>query len=143
MKLMKHTSTYLVILLIVFACCTQETEALRRVLRGRRTLTRSYFEGLAIPGWALVTVIALAELLLGAILYVVMYKFIIAKDSESTTNTYAPASTGYAPAATTPYTPVTGTSYTPHTAATPYAPAATAYTPPPATVSTSDEKKQS
>ncbi|XP_023302521.2 LOW QUALITY PROTEIN: uncharacterized protein LOC111684558 [Lucilia cuprina] len=93
MKLMKNTSTYLVMFLILFACCTQETEALRRVLRGRRTFTRSYFSGLAIPGWALVTVIALSELLLGAILYLVMYKFILTKDVEPTTNTYAPAAT--------------------------------------------------
>ncbi|KNC21127.1 hypothetical protein FF38_10315 [Lucilia cuprina] len=78
---------------LLFACCTQETEALRRVLRGRRTFTRSYFSGLAIPGWALVTVIALSELLLGAILYLVMYKFILTKDVEPTTNTYAPAAT--------------------------------------------------
>ncbi|KAM7357059.1 hoka [Cochliomyia hominivorax] len=93
MKLMKNTSTYLVIFLIVFACCTQETEALRRVLRGRKTFTRSYFAGLAIPGWALVLLLALSELLLGAVLYLVMYKFILTKDVEPTTNTYAPAPT--------------------------------------------------
>ncbi|XP_075162555.1 hoka [Haematobia irritans] len=93
MKLIKKSSTYLVIFLILFTCCTQETEGLRRVMRGRRTLTRRYFTGLAIPGWALVTLIGISELLLGAILYFVLYKFILSKDYEPTTNTYAPAAT--------------------------------------------------
>ncbi|XP_073843641.1 hoka [Musca autumnalis] len=93
MKLIKNPSTYLVIFLILFACCTQETEAVRRVMRGRRTLTRRYFTGLAIPGWALVTLIGISELLLGAVLYFVLYKFILSKDYEPTTNTYAPAAT--------------------------------------------------
>lgn len=48
--------------------------------------------GLAIPGWALVTLIALSELLLGAVLYAVMYKFILTKDVDMATNTYTPAS---------------------------------------------------
>uniref|UniRef100_A0A1B0B0C2 Uncharacterized protein n=1 Tax=Glossina palpalis gambiensis TaxID=67801 RepID=A0A1B0B0C2_9MUSC len=39
----KKNITYFMIFLIVFTCCTQETEGLRRVLRGRRTLTRRYF----------------------------------------------------------------------------------------------------
>lgn len=49
--------------------------------------------GLAIPGWALVTVIGIGELLLGAVLYFVLYKFVLTKDYEPTTNTYAPAAT--------------------------------------------------
>ncbi|XP_005182298.1 uncharacterized protein LOC101887333 [Musca domestica] len=93
MKLMKNPSTYFVIFLIICACCTQETEAVRRVMRGRRTLTRRYFTGLAIPGWALVTLIGISELLLGAVLYFVLYKFVLSKDYEPTTNTYAPAAT--------------------------------------------------
>lgn len=62
-------------------------------MRGRRTLTRRYFSGLAIPGWALVTLIGISELLLGAVLYFVLYKFVLTKDYEPTTNTYAPAAT--------------------------------------------------
>uniref|UniRef100_A0A1A9ZUE8 Uncharacterized protein n=1 Tax=Glossina pallidipes TaxID=7398 RepID=A0A1A9ZUE8_GLOPL len=88
----KKNITYFMIFLIVFTCCTEETEGLRRVLRGRRTLTRRYFSGLAIPGWSLVLLIGISELLLGAILYAVMYKVILTKEVESR-NTYAPAPT--------------------------------------------------
>ncbi|KAH8410702.1 hypothetical protein KR222_008138 [Zaprionus bogoriensis] len=92
MMLPKKCSTYLVICLVLLACCMQETDATRRVNRGRRTLTRRYFSGLAIPGWAVVTCVAIAELLLGAALYFIMYKFILDKDPDQAT-TYTPAQT--------------------------------------------------
>ncbi|XP_037940552.1 uncharacterized protein LOC119673361 [Teleopsis dalmanni] len=92
MKLLRNSSTYLVIFLILFACCAQDAEGTRRVLRGRRTLTRRYFTGLAIPGWALVLLIAVSELLIGVILYFVLRRFILSKEVEQA-NTYAPAAT--------------------------------------------------
>lgn len=92
MFVVKKNITYFMVFLILFTCCTQETEGLRRVLRGRRTLTRRYFTGLSIPGWSVVLLIGISELLLGAILYAVMYKVILTKGIESR-NTYAPAPT--------------------------------------------------
>ncbi|XP_030566912.1 uncharacterized protein LOC115766965 [Drosophila novamexicana] len=88
----KKCSTYLVICLVLLACFMQETEATRRVNRGRRTLTRRYFSGLAIPGWAVVACVAVAELLLGAALYFAMYKIILDKEPEQA-STYTPAPT--------------------------------------------------
>ncbi|XP_017863957.1 PREDICTED: uncharacterized protein LOC108614372 [Drosophila arizonae] len=92
MMLLKKFSTCLMICLVLLACCMQETEATRRVNRGRRTLTRRYFTGLAIPGWAVVTCVAVAELLLGAALYFAMYKIILDKEPEQA-STYTPAPT--------------------------------------------------
>ncbi|KAH8349595.1 hypothetical protein KR084_002328 [Drosophila pseudotakahashii] len=116
MKLAKKCSTYLVICLVLLACCLQESEATRRVNRGRRTLTRRYFSGLAIPGWALIVCVALAELLVGGALYFILKKVILDKEPEDTATSYTPAQ-GHATAAT-PYTPAqtheTGTAtYTP------------------------------
>ncbi|KAH8365492.1 hypothetical protein KR093_001420 [Drosophila rubida] len=88
----KKCSTYLVICLVLLACFMQEADATRRVNRGRRTLTRRYFTGLAIPGWAVVTCVAIAELILGAALYFIMYKFILDKEPDSAA-TYQPAQT--------------------------------------------------
>ncbi|XP_055912404.1 uncharacterized protein LOC129946297 [Eupeodes corollae] len=92
MKLMKNSTYYLTVILIVLACCSQETDAVRRVLRGRRTLTRQYYTGLPIPGWALILILAIVELALGAILYFAMRKVILSSSVEHT-NTYAPAMT--------------------------------------------------
>ncbi|EDW73520.1 uncharacterized protein Dwil_GK16604 [Drosophila willistoni] len=101
MKLAKKCSTYLVICLVLMACLMQETEATRRVNRGRRTLTRRYFSGLAIPGWALIVCVAIAELLVGGALYFVMYKVILAKEPDEAT-TYTPAQTHETAASPTP-----------------------------------------
>ncbi|XP_022230656.2 uncharacterized protein LOC111079700 [Drosophila obscura] len=114
MKLSKKCSTYLVICLVLLACCLEGTEATRRVNRGRRTLTRRYFSGLAIPGWALIICVAIAELIVGGALYFIMKKVILDKEPEDTATSYAPSATPYTPPATT-YTPAatTATTYTP------------------------------
>ncbi|EDW35121.1 GL18658 [Drosophila persimilis] len=104
MKLAKKCSTYLVICLVLLACCLEETEATRRVNRGRRTLTRRYFNGLAIPGWAMIICVALGELIVGGALYFIMKKLILDKEPDETATSYTPAATTYTPAATT-YTP--------------------------------------
>ncbi|XP_030373122.1 uncharacterized protein LOC115623068 [Scaptodrosophila lebanonensis] len=101
MKLAKNCSTYFLICLVLLACCMQETEATRRVNRGRRTLTRRYFNGLAIPGWALIVCVAVAELLVGGALYFVLYKVILTKESDQAA-TYTPAKTHETAALTPP-----------------------------------------
>ncbi|CAD7004043.1 unnamed protein product [Ceratitis capitata] len=90
MLLVKKSTTYFVIFLVLLACCTQESEATRRVLRGRRTLTRRYFTGLAIPGWLLAVLIGIGELILAGALYLILNRLILAKTVQET-NTYTPA----------------------------------------------------
>ncbi|XP_067646281.1 uncharacterized protein hoka [Eurosta solidaginis] len=90
MQLMKKHATYLVIFLVLLAHCIQESEATRRVLRGRRTLTRRYFAGLGIPGWLLAVIVGIAELILGGTLYLVLNRTILSKQVAET-NTYTPA----------------------------------------------------
>ncbi|XP_053955460.1 uncharacterized protein LOC129242376 [Anastrepha obliqua] len=86
----KKSAAYVVIFLVLLACCIQESEATRRVLRGRRTLTRRYFTGLAIPGWLLPVLIGIGELVLGGALYLVLNRVILAKSVQET-STYTPA----------------------------------------------------
>ncbi|CAD7082793.1 unnamed protein product [Hermetia illucens] len=92
MKLFKKGATYLAIVLVLIACFADEAEGRRRVLRGRRTITRQYFRPLAIPGWAIVILVAIAELLIGVIVYFGMRKYVLSATTE-TTNTYQPAHT--------------------------------------------------
>ncbi|XP_017841139.1 uncharacterized protein LOC108598890 [Drosophila busckii] len=92
MKLAKKYSSYLLICLVLLACCMQEADATRRVNRGRRTLTRRYYVGTAIPGWAVIVCVAVGELILGAALYFALYKVILDKEPDHA-STYTPAKT--------------------------------------------------
>ncbi|ALC43065.1 CG13704 [Drosophila busckii] len=110
MKLAKKYSSYLLICLVLLACCMQEADATRRVNRGRRTLTRRYYGksianqfmpsliyfcfavGTAIPGWAVIVCVAVGELILGAALYFALYKVILDKEPDHA-STYTPAKT--------------------------------------------------
>ncbi|XP_055715312.1 uncharacterized protein LOC129809493 [Phlebotomus papatasi] len=92
MKLIKRGWFYLVVILVLLSLFTEETEARRKVLRGRRVMTRSYKRGLPIPAWAIIVAVALANLIVGGILYAVMYRFVLSKDVSSQ-NSYTPART--------------------------------------------------
>ncbi|XP_055692280.1 uncharacterized protein LOC129795215 [Lutzomyia longipalpis] len=92
MKLIKKSWFYIIVLLVLLSLFTEETEARRRVLRGRRTMTRSYKRGLPIPAWAIIVAVALGNLIVGAILYAVMYRCILSKHASSQ-NSYTPAMT--------------------------------------------------
>lgn len=48
--------------------------------------------GLPIPAWAIIVAVALANLIVGGILYAVMYRFVLSKDVSSQ-NSYTPART--------------------------------------------------
>ncbi|KAJ6634952.1 hypothetical protein Bhyg_13534, partial [Pseudolycoriella hygida] len=74
---------------IILSITVPETDARRLVLRGRRTITRHYNRGLAIPAWAIIVIVALCQLVIGVVLYFVMRKFVLSGTSNS--NSYTPA----------------------------------------------------
>ncbi|KAJ8922286.1 hypothetical protein NQ315_004225 [Exocentrus adspersus] len=77
MKLFKSGFFYLTILAVLVALFTEEVEGRRKILRGRRTITRTYFRQSALPAWAIVILVAIGEIIIGGIIYVVMRKLII------------------------------------------------------------------
>ncbi|KAK9727700.1 hypothetical protein QE152_g19031 [Popillia japonica] len=76
--------------LILAILVPQEVEARRKVLRGRRTVTRSYFRPLAIPAWAIVGLVGLAQLVIGGVLFIVLKKVIV---DPPISGSYTPANT--------------------------------------------------
>jgi len=89
MKLLNNKIFYFTVLLVILSIAVPETDARRLVLRGRRTITRHYNRGLAIPAWAIIVIVALCQLVIGVVVYFVMRKFVLSGTSNS--NSYTPA----------------------------------------------------
>lgn len=90
MQLLKRKAFYFTILLVVLSVCLEETEARRKILRGRRTITRTYKRGTAIPAWAIITLVGIGYLLIGGISYLIFRKVVLQTPIENV-NSYTPA----------------------------------------------------
>lgn len=65
-------------------------EGRRKILRGRRTVTRHYRRGMAIPAWSIVLMMGIGYLIVGAALYLIMRKVVLQAPIENV-NSYTPA----------------------------------------------------
>lgn len=70
-------STVFLFLVIVIISFLNETEARRKILRGRKTITRTYYKSLGIPAWLSITFTGLIILGISGIIFAVLQKFII------------------------------------------------------------------
>ncbi|XP_023310843.1 uncharacterized protein LOC108913319 isoform X3 [Anoplophora glabripennis] len=62
---------------------SQEVEARRKILRGRKTLTRTYMRTSAIPGWVVALLIGIAQMVFGGMLYVLLKVCILDKPIQA------------------------------------------------------------
>ncbi|KPJ08789.1 hypothetical protein RR48_07849 [Papilio machaon] len=81
---------YIAAILVILSTIAQEAEARRKILRGRRVMTRTYYHGNAVPAWAISLMAGIGMLLVGGVLYVVMRKIVLSSETGSL-NTYQPA----------------------------------------------------
>ncbi|XP_032676904.1 uncharacterized protein LOC116846757 [Odontomachus brunneus] len=81
---------YLAIGLLMMGIFLEEVEARRKILRGRKTITRYYYRGTAIPAWAIVLLSGIAMLLLGGGLFVLLQKFVIDAADTGESHSYQP-----------------------------------------------------
>ncbi|CAG9764222.1 unnamed protein product [Ceutorhynchus assimilis] len=77
-----------VLILIVLAITCQETEARRKIVRGRKVVNRTYLKPLGIPAWAIVVLVGLGQMVLGALTYLLLKVTVLDKPLKSR---YAPA----------------------------------------------------
>lgn len=54
-----------------------EVNARRKILRGRKTITRQYYRGLGIPAWAIILISGSGMLAVGGGFYVALKKFVV------------------------------------------------------------------
>ncbi|XP_034830651.1 uncharacterized protein hoka [Maniola hyperantus] len=90
MGLKKPVLFYFAVVLVILSTLTHEVEARRRILRGRRVMTRTYYRGNAVPAWAISLMAGIGMILIGGVLYVVMRKIVLSSET-GTLNTYQPA----------------------------------------------------
>jgi len=90
MSSVKRGFIYLTLLIVVISMAINEVESRRLVLRGRRTITRHYYSRMALPAWIIVVLVAIGDLIIGAILYFVLRKVVLSPRS-STESSYQPA----------------------------------------------------
>ncbi|CAH2037261.1 unnamed protein product, partial [Iphiclides podalirius] len=81
---------YLAVIFVILSTLAQEAEARRKILRGRRVMTRTYYHGNAVPAWAISLMAGIGMLLIGGVLYIVMRKVVLSSETGSL-NTYQPA----------------------------------------------------
>ncbi|XP_015609951.1 uncharacterized protein LOC107274902 [Cephus cinctus] len=82
---------YLAIGLLIMGIFMEEAEARRKILRGRKTITRHYYRGTAIPAWAIVLVAGIGMLIVGGVLYALLKKFLIDVADSNDARAYQPA----------------------------------------------------
>ncbi|XP_067005390.1 uncharacterized protein hoka [Anabrus simplex] len=89
MFVLRKTVYFTAIALVLLSCLLGEVEGRRKILRGRKTITRTYYRGNAIPAWSIVVIVAFCMIIVGGIIYGVMRKIVLGSSS----NDYSPANT--------------------------------------------------
>lgn len=86
----KNLLFHITLILVVVAFLTEEIDGRRVILRGRKAVTRNYHQDPALPAWAIILLVGIAELLVGGIFYIILKKKII---DPPLVGTYAPTNT--------------------------------------------------
>ncbi|KOC65141.1 hypothetical protein WH47_02006 [Habropoda laboriosa] len=87
----KKLLCYITIGLLIMGVFMDGVEARRKILRGRKTITRRYYWGTAIPAWSIVLLIGISMLIAGGGLYVLLQKFVIDNATAGERHSYQPA----------------------------------------------------
>lgn len=70
------------VIAVVLAVLSPEVEARRKILKGRKTITRTYYSEPALPSWAIILIIAICEIIAGGVVFLIL-RWKILKPAES------------------------------------------------------------
>ncbi|KAG6799604.1 hypothetical protein HZU73_05094 [Apis mellifera caucasica] len=87
----KKLLCYLTIGLLIMGIFMDGVEARRKILKGRKTITRRYYWGTVIPAWSIVLLIGISILVGGGGLYVLLQKFVVDNAEVEERHSYQPA----------------------------------------------------
>ncbi|XP_011503520.1 PREDICTED: uncharacterized protein LOC105366694 [Ceratosolen solmsi marchali] len=82
---------YLAIGFLIIGIFLNESEARRKILRGRKNITRRYYNGTAIPAWSIAMISGLSMLIIGGGLYLILKKLMIDSIEINEASSYQPA----------------------------------------------------
>ncbi|XP_030759878.1 uncharacterized protein LOC115885193 [Sitophilus oryzae] len=77
--MLRATRKTFIILIVIVLLSIQEAECRRKILRGRKTVTRRYMKPLLLPAWAIITLVAIGQLIIGALFYLLLKVTILDK----------------------------------------------------------------
>jgi predicted permease len=86
MAFAKSVFVFLVLAMII----SHQVEARRTILKGRRSLTRTYLRDSPIPAWAVIILVGLGEIIVGVVVFFVMKRIVI---DPPIVGSYTPANT--------------------------------------------------
>jgi hypothetical protein len=61
---------------VLLLAISHEGDCRRKILKGRKAITRTYYRYTAVPAWAIVLLVGLGQIIFGAILFVIL-KFLV------------------------------------------------------------------
>ncbi|KAL3284008.1 hypothetical protein HHI36_018178 [Cryptolaemus montrouzieri] len=85
-------SRKIILFVVILLISSEFAEARRKILKGRKTINRSYFSQSIVPPWLLVLSIGIMQVAVGGILYVVMKYCILDKIPDQVHYVAAPVS---------------------------------------------------
>uniref|UniRef100_A0A8D8RVK6 Uncharacterized protein n=1 Tax=Cacopsylla melanoneura TaxID=428564 RepID=A0A8D8RVK6_9HEMI len=68
------------ITLVVLGVLLEEVEGRRKILRGRKTITRTYYKSLGLPSWFVLLLVHGGLLLAGGISYAILHSLLITRN---------------------------------------------------------------